>query len=157
MYSSLSFKKCIHLSQYHQNQDMEEFCHPKRFLCVLPSQFLPLLAPGNHGSVLCNWRLDLSFLESPINGILQYVLFCASFVQHVFLGLFHVVAELFHRVNASLLIYPFTYWWTQVIDFLLIINKGVKKIIYKAFCKHMSFLLDKFLGRKLLDHIINVW
>lgn len=126
MYSSLSFEKCIRLSTYHQNQDMEEFYHSKRFLCVLSSQSLSLLAPDKHGPALHNWRLNLSFLESHINGTIQYVLFVPGFFcsacfwdSSMFLRLLHSSSRccwvVFHSMNVSQLIYPFTYWWTRVI------------------------------------------
>lgn len=77
---TLSFHRCIYSCYHHHNQDLERFHHSKKF----PHAYLELPHPYTTTSV--PWQLlmvfvtkDLvpSFLEFHVNGIIQYIFFCA--------------------------------------------------------------------------------
>lgn len=42
MYSWMSFDKCLHSWNYHQNQDIEYTQHPRKFLCAWSQSISPL-------------------------------------------------------------------------------------------------------------------
>lgn len=41
MYSSMNFGKCVHLDNYHYEQDIEQFHCPQKFPCALVLWQLP--------------------------------------------------------------------------------------------------------------------
>lgn len=46
-------------------------------------------------------------------------------------------------------------WIVYIFIFLALMNNALWKFVYKLFCRHMfSFLLDKFLGLKLLIYVV---
>lgn len=115
--------------------------------------------------------LSLSFLPFPechMNGITEYIPFCAwLLLLNMFLKFIHIVLcigsffscyTVFHCMDIPQFVYPISCWWTLgLFQFLTIMNKTLMNIYDKSFCRHMFlFLLGKYLGVELLGCMINV-
>lgn len=100
---------------YHLDEDVEHFQHPRLSLGVPPQ--------SNHYSDFCPQQMVLSILELHIDGIMQYMLVASGFFcLWLFMQLMHLIeyrssspfshwCVVHHCTNASKFICPFYHWW----------------------------------------------
>ena len=74
VYYQMRFDRYIHACNHHPNQGTKHFCYPWKFPCALPKESHPPSTPTDLISITRDYLSPV--LKLPINGIIQFVLFC---------------------------------------------------------------------------------